>query len=113
MARIRIRVPGKIEDANVSTDPSESLLTSLLKAGQRIRHDCGGKVLCGTCRVRVTEGGRSLSPVQDRERARLEAAGAGPGERLACQAHAARDVVIEAVLPLVEPDEGQPEPGRG
>lgn len=79
----------------VRTGPAVSLLNALAKEGVKIRHDCGGKALCGTCRVRVVSGATGLSPVGERERARLEAVGAGPDERLACQAHAFRDVDIE------------------
>jgi len=106
VAVLRYLGPGRpIPDA-VPTNLAESILTSLLKAGRPIRHDCGGKALCGTCRVRVQEGGRSLSPPSERELSRLAAAGAGPEERLACQAHAARDAEIEAVLPLEAPGPG-------
>mgnify|MGYP001382699949 CR=1 FL=1 len=106
MAVLRYRGPGRPEPVEVPTNLTESLLTSLLKAGRPIRHDCGGKALCGTCRVRVLEGTSALSPVSDREKSRLAAAGAAPGERLACQAHAARDAEIEAVLPLEGPSPG-------
>lgn len=92
MARLSVR--GK-RSAAVETTPAVSLLNSLVKEGIPIRHDCGGKALCGTCRIRILAGERSLNPVGDRERTRLEAVGAGPGERLACQSHAFRDVDIE------------------
>ena len=36
----------------------------------------------------------------ERERLRLEAVGAGAGERLACQTRAGSDLDLEAVLPL-------------
>ncbi len=110
MAVLRYRAPGSPLETEVPSNLAESILTSLLKAGRPIRHDCGGKALCGTCRVRVLEGAAALSPVSDRERARLAAAGAAPGERLACQAHAARDAELEAVLPLEDPG---PETMRG
>jgi ferredoxin len=75
-----------------------SLLNALLVAGVNIRHDCGGKALCGTCALRVTEGARGLSPLAPKEADRLAAGGRGEGFRLACQTHAMRDVVVEAVL---------------
>jgi len=67
----------------------------MVREGIRIRHDCGGKALCGTCRVRVVAGAAGLSPITERERLRLEAIGAGPEERLACQSYAIRDVELE------------------
>ena len=106
MAVLRYRAPGSPLKTEVPANLRASILTSLLQAGRPIRHDCGGKALCGTCRVRVLEGAAALSPISDRERARLSAAGAAPGERLACQAHAARDAEIEAVLPLEGPGPG-------
>jgi ferredoxin len=81
----------------VSASPVFSVLNNLVREGVPIRHDCGGKALCGTCRVRVAAGAAALSPKNERERVRLEAVGAGPDERLACQAHAFRDVDLEAI----------------
>jgi ferredoxin len=89
----RIRVSG-LADA-VSASPAVSLLNSLLAAGVRIRHDCGGKAFCGTCAVRIVAGAAALSPQAPPEAARLEATGRPSGFRLACQARAARDVEIE------------------
>ncbi len=88
----RVRVSGGKE---TETTPAFSLLNALVRDGVPVRHDCGGKALCGTCRVRVVSGGAALSPVGDRERIRLAAVGAAADERLACQAHAFRDVEIE------------------
>jgi len=49
-------------------------------------HVCGGRGRCGTCRVHVDAGARSLSPPNDLELATLVRVGAGEGDRLACQA---------------------------
>jgi adenylate cyclase len=86
--------------------PVMSILVSAQRAEAPLRHDCGGKALCGTCRVRVISG--SLSPEGARETGRLEAVGAGPGVRLACQARPGSDLVLEAVLPLKNPLEADP-----
>jgi ferredoxin len=91
MARIRITGGGEA----VAASPAVSLLNSLLAAGVRIRHDCGGKALCGTCAVRIVAGAAGLSPPAPPEAARLEATGRPSGFRLSCQARAARDVEIE------------------
>ncbi len=93
MARIRFRSAGK--EISVESSAVLSLLNALVRGGARIRHDCGGKALCGTCRVRVIEARRgALSPIGERERARLDAVGAAADERLACQAYAVRDVTV-------------------
>jgi adenylate cyclase len=92
--------------ASIDISPAFSILVAAQRAGAALRHDCGGKALCGTCRVRVISG--RLSPVMERERRRLDAVGAGPGVRLACQARPGSDVSLEAVLPLA----GQVQPGQ-
>jgi ferredoxin len=87
--------------------PSSSFLVALMKAGAPIRHDCGGKALCGTCRVGVTRT-EGLSPMRHQERERLSALGLalGGGIRLACQTHSARDSEARGLVPLKK--EGQP-----
>lgn len=78
--------------------PAFSILVAAQRAGAPLRHDCGGKALCGTCRVRVLTG--TVSPAGERERIRLAAVDAKPGERLACQARPGSNLSLEAVLPL-------------
>lgn len=97
MARIRI-ANRKGDDglpAELEASPAVSILNSLLGAGVRIRHDCGGRAICGTCAVRVLSGASGLSPVQPLEAGRLAAGGRPAGFRLACQARAAREATIE------------------
>lgn len=94
--------PDRAESGRLGVEASSafSLLVSLQRAGAPLRHDCGGKALCGTCRVRVLAGAAGLSPMGERERLRLEAVGAplDGSVRLACQARASRDAEIEALL---------------
>jgi ferredoxin len=105
----RISIPGS--GIEVESSPAHSILNALLRNGVEIRHDCGGKALCGTCRLRVVSGSSGLSPIGPREAERLaaiaSAAGQGgePGSaglagelRLACQTHAARDAEVEILL---------------
>ena len=88
----------------VETGPVFSVLNALLRFGVPVRHDCGGKALCGTCRFRVVRGASALSPRYARESERLAAiaeAGELPADgeyRLACQAHTAGNIEIELVL---------------
>jgi ferredoxin len=101
-----IRVLNRPDRAGISaearTGPLVSVLNALLAAGIRVRHDCGGKALCGTCRFRAAPGASGLSPIGPREAERLSALAASgedvAGQRLACQARAMRDIDIEAVL---------------
>ena len=100
MALIRIANGSKV----VATSPSISLLNALLRDGVPIRHDCGGKAQCGTCRLKIISGASGLSPILPREAERLaalprdEVRSDDPELRLACQAHAAKDVEIEIIL---------------
>jgi ferredoxin len=100
MARIKIanRAGGDGFPVDLDSNPAVSILNSLLGAGVRIRHDCGGKALCGTCAVRVLSGETGLSPVAPLEAERLAAGRRPAGIRLGCQAHAIRDIDIEVVL---------------
>jgi ferredoxin len=84
-----------LPDIELDCRPAFSILNHLLGAGVRIRHDCGGKALCGTCRCRPEAPPGALSPIGERERLRLEAVGAEGGERLACQTYARGRVRIE------------------
>jgi len=84
--------------AAFDVSPALSILVSAQRTGLPLRHDCGGKALCGTCRVRVISG--TTSPMTERERLRLEAVGAGQDQRLACQTRAGSDLDLQAVLPL-------------
>lgn len=98
MARARLSYADR-PASEFETSLAMSILVSAGRAGVPLRHDCGGKAQCGTCRVRVISG--VTSPMADRERVRLQAVRAGKDERLACQARAGSDLVLEAVLPLV------------
>jgi adenylate cyclase len=90
VATIRVEGTGQTVEAS----PAVSVLNALLRGGVDIRHDCGGKAICGTCRIRVAEGSQGLSPRSARETDRLAAAGAAPDERLACQTYCARNAEI-------------------
>jgi ferredoxin len=100
MARVRIRNRIGAGDAPVEIEsrPTQSLLNAILGQGIRIRHDCGGKALCGTCALSLPSGAAGLSPVGPREAERLVAGGRPAGSRLACQTYAMRDIEIEIIL---------------
>ncbi len=100
IARASLRYADRPQ-AVFDVSPALSILVAAQRAGLPLRHDCGGKALCGTCRVRVISG--TTSPATERERLRLEAVDAGAGERLACQTRAGSDLELEAVLPLDRP----------
>jgi uncharacterized 2Fe-2S/4Fe-4S cluster protein (DUF4445 family) len=62
-------------------------------AGSRVEAPCGGKGLCGKCRVRLLSG--SLSAPDARESHLLTAAELGAGIRLACLAKVAGEAELE------------------
>lgn len=112
MSRIHLSAPDR-PAADFEASPVYSILVAAQRSGVPLRHDCGGKAQCGTCRVRVLSG--RLSPMGERERLRLEAVGAlagqqagtagnGPVFRLACQSRPGSDLELEAVLPLNRED---------
>lgn len=89
--------------ASVEALTPVSILNNLLRAGVSIRHVCGGKALCGTCRITVLSGRQFLSPMQEKERVRLAAVGAGEKDRLACQTHTRGDITIHIVNDVIPP----------
>ncbi len=94
MATARVHLGRTVRELPLSA--ATSVLNALVKEGVPIRHVCGGKAQCGTCRVTVLgeREGPGLSPLGDEERLRLAAAGAGGAERLACRLYAARDIEL-------------------
>ncbi|HOD75501.1 MAG TPA: 2Fe-2S iron-sulfur cluster-binding protein, partial [Syntrophorhabdaceae bacterium] len=49
-------------DRSVPAEAGENLLETAMKAGVHINASCGGRGVCGKCRVRVV-GGSLVSPV--------------------------------------------------
>ena len=94
MASIQIQNTGEV----VQTSAAISVLNSLMRAGVRINHVCGGKAICGTCRYRVVAGHEFISPIRERERIRLDALGNPKDVRLACQSYTFGDITIEIIL---------------
>jgi adenylate cyclase len=81
--------------------PAVSILNVLLRNGVAVSHLCGGKAVCGTCRIRILEGVKNLSPMGEAERVRLlhgRQDGTLPENvRLACQTYARGDVTIQVL----------------
>ena len=86
-----------IPETSMSFDisPGISILNTLLRNDVNIPHKCGGKMQCGTCKIRILSGREFLSPVKPDEKARLEAVNAAADERLACQTFTYGNVSIE------------------
>lgn len=71
----------------------KNLMEIMLDAGLFIDNACGGKGLCGKCRVRITEG--DAGKAGGTERAILKAGEPEQGIRLACLVRPESDITIE------------------
>jgi ferredoxin len=81
----RIRVDSHTDPVEVTTN--SRVLDAVLAVQEKLLMACGGKGLCATCHVYVTEGAEKLSPMTPRERMSLPMlADRRPSSRLACQA---------------------------
>lgn len=76
----------------VQVDQGSTLLEASRKASIQLPAICGGRGICGKCRIRVVRG--SLSPPTEAERKHLDGL-LSSGIRLACQARILGDVTID------------------
>jgi len=82
------------EPLNIRIECAEgSLLSEVARdAGVRLRSVCGGKGLCGKCRVKVMAG--EVPPLTGAERKRLSTEEVVDGCRLACQINVLSDITV-------------------
>lgn len=76
------------EGRRIRSQPA-SILEIARSAGVSLRSDCGGKGVCGKCKVVVTGGSAKLNPPTSVELKHLDSEELASGYRLACQAQAA------------------------
>jgi uncharacterized 2Fe-2S/4Fe-4S cluster protein (DUF4445 family) len=89
---IRIRPGGQ----QISAQPDQTLLESLIGSEIVLRSDCGGKGQCGKCRVKIIDPALgSVSAPDDSEVKHLSKNELDAGYRLACRAKASGDVSLE------------------
>ncbi len=55
---------------------------------------CGGKAICGTCRIKILSGGKFCSPPMSAEKSRLTKEELSEGWRLSCQVYCLNDIHI-------------------
>ena len=81
MSRITIENFGSV----ITNNPGLSLLNNFLINKVPIHTVCGGKARCGCCRVRIVEGEKGISGINEREVAKLgkESVEAGSSKRMA------------------------------
>ena len=77
----------------ILVEPGTFLTTAAARAGVAIVHDCDGQGVCGTCQVRIVDGGGDIGAPDPRERrqlgGRIEA-----GWRLCCLVVVEADCVV-------------------
>ncbi|MBD2844941.1 2Fe-2S iron-sulfur cluster binding domain-containing protein [Paenibacillus sp. IB182496] len=89
MPTVTYQTSGKVIEV---PDDANLLRTSIRHEGD-VPFKCGGG-LCGTCKVRIVEGGQHLSKIMKKEVARLGQDKLDEGYRLACQTFVGGDVTI-------------------
>ncbi len=81
------------EGRKVRADVGSTLLRVMLESGVSIRTECGGKGVCGKCRIIVKDQSR-VSERTKFERLRLREAEIRDGYRLACQCYPRDNMVV-------------------
>ena len=95
MAKIIKLDPINVE---VSIQTNDNLLSALLKKDLSVMKECGGRGMCATCHVYITQGMESLSPVNRRELRSLEViTTCTKFSRLACQARVLGEGIVVEV----------------
>ncbi len=97
--RLRIRKGNLVEDLWVENG-SRIIDALAIMDGATVETPCGGKGLCGKCRIVVVAG--TVSAPDKLERRRLSAMELASGERLACEVRIEGDVEVEL------PEQGAP-----
>lgn len=92
-----------MESKTVSCNPMRSILNNLLIAEVKIDTRCGGKAICGRCRIKVLNDSKFISPKKIEEKIKLKHL-IDDGWRLACQTYSLRDIKI--IIPDLDSDEG-------
>ena len=97
MKRATVVFDGVIKSAVLSNDSDILDVANQMEIG--ISAVCGGRGLCGKCRIVVKEGGDSLEPISNVERLSLSEEELIYGYRLACCTKALRDGAIRVEVP--------------
>lgn len=87
----------KINSINeeTSVETNDNLLSLLIKKDLRVSQECGGRGMCATCHIFITDGMEQLSPMSRREQRTLEViTTCKMNSRLACQARVVGDGVV-------------------
>jgi uncharacterized 2Fe-2S/4Fe-4S cluster protein (DUF4445 family) len=94
----KIEVTFQPEGKRVTVPSGTGLLEASKAAGLGVSSICGGKGVCGKCRVIVWKGRQSLEPLTKQEERHLTSEEIEAGYRLACQVHPQADLVVEVPM---------------
>ncbi|MDH4127294.1 MAG: 2Fe-2S iron-sulfur cluster-binding protein [Spirochaetota bacterium] len=85
-----------IDNKNITVEynPVISLLNNFNILQVPIGSKCGGRGNCGTCKFKLIEGHKFVTPINKTEKFRLTKEELNEGWRLSCQTHAIRDIKI-------------------
>ena len=87
-------------DQAYKINPGHSLLNNLLVNGNTTHAKCGGKAICGRCRVKITSGNESCNKPRAEEKVILTQHELEQGWRLSCQTFCLRNISL--YLPSIE-----------
>lgn len=79
-------------------DPDSTLLECSISHQIPHLHECGGNGRCSTCRIRVLQGSKNISPPTMRERELAQIRRWDPSVRLACQCYVKGDIAIQRLV---------------
>ncbi len=85
------------DEKNIEVNKGTSILEALEKAGISIDTPCGGKGICGKCKVLINKGITAAASI---EKEFLSEEEIGKGFRLACQTKVFKDSIIEIPLEI-------------
>ena len=85
------------DEKNIEVNKGTSILEALEKAGISIDTPCGGKGICGKCKVLINKG---ITAAASAEKEFLSEEEIGKGFRLACQTKVFKDSIIEIPLEI-------------
>lgn len=85
-----------IENHNqvITCNPGLNLLNNFLINDIPIHTVCGGKAMCGCCRIKIISGMEGINKVNQAETSRLGEELIKDGWRLACQSFCLRDITV-------------------
>ena len=81
------------EGKKVKVPISSTIFYAIKEAGLNIRSECGGKGICGKCRV-IIKDSEAVNRVTDTEKRHLSRSEINLGYRLACQTMILKDIVV-------------------